>query len=297
VPCEEPGPGPPSCPALPWAYDAPLVYLDLVPLQDLDAYLRRLGLDDTAGLAEIHRAHATTIPFENFDPLSGRPVALDLDRLEEKMVANRRGGYCFEHNLLLQAALQSLGYEVVPMLARVRMGASDGPPGPLNHLLLKVVHEGTPWLADVGLGGGGLLDPLPFATGEETDQSGWRYRLVPDGEELVLQVFRDGGWFDFYGFVPKEAVFADIEVGNWYTSTSPNSGFTTGVFAGARRVDRCLSLFASDRATVVERPVGGASTTTEVPMDEVPGILEARFGLPGVHRDEAGRFRITEPTP
>jgi N-hydroxyarylamine O-acetyltransferase len=268
-----------------------------VPLQDLDAYLRRLGLDASAGLAEIHRAHATTIPFENFDPLSGRPVVLDLERLEEKMVANRRGGYCFEHNLLLQAALQSLGYEVAPMLARVRMGASGGPPGPLNHLLLRVVHEDRPWLADVGLGGGGLLDPLPFAAGEETEQSGWRYRLVPEGEELVLQVFRDGGWFDFYGFVPKEAVFADIEVGNWYTSTNPNSGFTTGVFAGARRVDRCLSLFASDRATVVERPVGGASTTTEVPLDEVPGILEARFGLPGVSRDDAGRFRIIEPAP
>ena len=267
-----------------------------MPLSDIEAYLRRLGLDASATLAEIHRAHATTIPFENFDPLNGRPVSLELDRLEEKMVANRRGGYCFEHNLLLKAALESLGpYEVTTMLARVRVGGSAGSRGPLNHLLLRVVHEDTTWLADVGFGGAGLLDPIPFAAGVETDQSGWRYRLVADGDELVLQGFQDGDWSDFYGFVPGPAVFADIEVGNWFTSTHPGSPFVTGVFAGARREDRCLSLFAGDRTIVVERPVGGASTTTEVGSDQVPGILAERFGLPGVHRDAEGRFHISEP--
>lgn len=267
-----------------------------MPLQDVHAYLDRLGLDASATLAEIHRAHATTIPFENFDPLGGRPVSLELDRIEEKLVTHRRGGYCFEHNLLLKAALESLGpYEVIPMLARVRIDEPGGTPGPLNHLLLKVLHEDDAWLADVGFGGGGLLDPIPFAAGVEVDQSGWRYRLVAEGNALVLQGFQDGDWRDFYVFVPEPALFADIEVGNWYTSTHPRGGFVTGVFAGARRAERCLSLFTSDRATLVERPVGGASTTTEIALDEVAGILAERFGLDGVHQDADGRFRIAEP--
>jgi N-hydroxyarylamine O-acetyltransferase len=267
-----------------------------VPLRDIDAYLRRLGLDGSPTLAEVHRAHATTIPFENFDPLNGRPVSLGLDRLEEKMVANGRGGYCFEHNLLLKAALEALGpYEVTTMLARVRVGEPTSVRGPLNHLLLRVAHDGTAWLADVGFGGAGLLDPIPFATDVETEQSGWGYRLVAEGNELVLQAFQDGGWTDFYVFVPEPAVFADIEVGNWFTSTHPSSPFVSGVFAGARRHDRCLSLFASDRAIVVERPVGGASTTTEIEFDQVPIVLAERFGLPGVHRDPGGRFGISEP--
>lgn len=266
-----------------------------MPLLDVDAYLGRLGLDPSASLGEIHRAHATTIPFENFDPLNGRPVSLELGRLEEKLVAQLRGGYCFEHNLLFKAALESLGaYEVTPMLARVRIGESAGPPGPLNHLLLKVVHQETAWLADVGFGGGGLLDPLPFAPGIESDQSGWRYRLVTEGDALVLQNHQDGDWRDLYVFVPRPAVFADIEVGNWFTSTHPRGGFVTGVFAGARRPDRCLSLFTSDRAILIERPVGGASTTTEVGLDEVAPILSERFGLDGVRRGEDGRFTIAE---
>ena len=40
-----------------------------------------------------------------------------------------RGGYCFEHNLLFKAALESLGgMEVTPMLARVRLGPEGSPP-------------------------------------------------------------------------------------------------------------------------------------------------------------------------
>ncbi|HEY1651675.1 MAG TPA: arylamine N-acetyltransferase [Acidimicrobiales bacterium] len=254
------------------------------PLRSLPAYLDRIGLGTSSapGLAEIHRAHATALPFENFDPHGGTPVSLDLGHLEEKMVARRRGGYCFEHNLLLGAALDSIGgCDVAPMLARVRLGP-EGSPRPLNHLLLRVSDRSGTWLADVGFGGGGLLDPLPFEAGPETEQSGWRYRLVEEGAELVLQVFQDGGWTDMYGFVPQPAQPVDIEVNNWFTATHPDSDFVKGIIAGRRLADRCLSLFVFDEAVLVERPVGGASAADVVARTDVPGLLAERFGIAGV---------------
>jgi N-hydroxyarylamine O-acetyltransferase len=74
---------------------------------DFDAYLRRTGLDpaDKPAWQAVHRAHVTTIPFENLDPHRGIPVSLEQADLERKLVASRRGGYCFEHNLLLASAL------------------------------------------------------------------------------------------------------------------------------------------------------------------------------------------------
>jgi N-hydroxyarylamine O-acetyltransferase len=266
-------------------------------LRSLEAYLDRIGLAGSGapGLAEIHRAHATTIPFENFDPHAGTPVSLDFGHLEDKMVARRRGGYCFEHNLLLAAALESVeGFEVAPMLARVRLGP-EGQPRPLDHLLLRVSDpDGTIWLADVGFGGGGLLDPLPFAVGPETEQSGWRYRLVEDGPELVLQVFQDGGWRDMYGFVPEPVKPIDIAVSNWYTSTHPESDFVKGIIVGRRSPERCLSLFVFDEAVLVERPVGGASAVAEVPRTDVPALLAERFGFPGVVVRDHGDLAVHE---
>jgi N-hydroxyarylamine O-acetyltransferase len=148
------------------------------------------------------------------------------------------------------------------------------------------------WLADVGFGGGGLLDPVPFEVGVESDQSGWRYRLVEDGAELVLQVFQDGGWTDMYGFVPEPVPAIDIEVNNWYTTTHPESPFVTGLMIGVRQADRCLSMFVNEQAVLVERPVGGSSSITEVPLDKVTALLHSRFDMAGVVRLPDGRFAI-----
>jgi N-hydroxyarylamine O-acetyltransferase len=250
---------------------------------DFSSYLDRVGLqDEPNSLAAVHRAHATSIVFENFDPSTGRPVVLDLDNLADKMVTRGRGGYCFEHNMLLKAALEEMGLGPVDlMLARVRIGGT-GDDRPLDHLLLRVTEGDRSWLADVGFGGGGLLDPVPFEVGVDSNQSGWLYRLVEDSPELVLQVFQDGAWTDMYGFVPEPVPIVDVEVSNWYTATHPTSPFVTGLLVGRRSSERCLSLFVFEQAVLVERPVGGASEVTELPRTEVPVLLAERFGIKGV---------------
>ena len=43
---------------------------------DLDAYLERIGLNGRPSIAQVHRAHLTSIPFENLDPHQGLPVSL-----------------------------------------------------------------------------------------------------------------------------------------------------------------------------------------------------------------------------
>ncbi len=267
----------------------------VAPLGSLETYLGRIGLGDAGdpGLARLHRAHATSIAFENFDSYAGNPVSLGPADLERKLVANGRGGYCFEHNLLLAAALESLGGRTAePMLARVRMGPEDAP-RPLNHLLLRVTEQdGVRWLADVGFGGGGLLDPLPFAAGAEADQSGWRYRLVEDGPELVLQTFADDAWSDMYGFVPEPVPHVDIVVNNWFTATHPDSPFVTGIMTGWRTPERCLSLFDYGEPVVVERPVGGTSSITPVARADVPALLAERFAIPGVILGDDGRLAL-----
>ena len=254
----------------------------MAPLEHFEAYATRIGLDGAPTLATLHRAHATSVPFENFDSSAGRAVLLDRGHLEDKIVARRRGGYCFEQNLLFMAALESIGVaDVTPVLARVRRGDPDAP-RPLNHLLLRVVEDGEPWLADVGFGGGGLLDPIRFEIGAQSEQDGWRYRVVADGAEMVLQVLQDDAWTDMYGFVPEPVQAIDIEVSNWFTSTHPDSPFVTGVVAGARRVERTLALFSFDECVLVERQVGQPQVITVPAIAEVPTLLAERFGIAGV---------------
>src|ERR1700722_9594781 len=167
-------------------------------MQDFNAYLRRIGLSDAkpATWQEIPRAHATTIPFENLDPHRGIPISLEQEALERKLVTARRGGYCFEQNLLLTSALE-----------------------------------------DVGFGLGTLLDPIPFGPSGVHEQSGWKFQVVEEGEELVLRTLTPDGWSDVYGFPPKPAMRIDIEVNNWFMCSFPASPFVFGLIVSKNHSD------------------------------------------------------------
>jgi N-hydroxyarylamine O-acetyltransferase len=185
---------------------------------DLDAYLARIGLHGRPSVAEVHHAHVTSIPFENLDPYCGIPVSLAVEDLERKLVSKRRGGYCFEHNLLLKAALEALGAEVGLFLARVRLGAARGVTRPRSHLVLRVRADGSDWLADVGFGLGSLLEPLPFGPGGEYLQSGWRFRVIRSRALLRPHGGMDGSM--------STVTFLTLSVrryraSNWFTSTHP----------------------------------------------------------------------------
>jgi N-hydroxyarylamine O-acetyltransferase len=249
---------------------------------DVEAYLARIGLRGRPGLSELHRAHVTSIPFENLDPRRGIPVSIVPEDLEQKLVRDRRGGYCFEQNLLLKAALEALGAEVEPMLARVRVGSSPGNPRPRTHLVLRVHGEGGDWHADVGFGHGTLLEPIPFGPGGPHEQSGWRFRVVEEGPELVLQTVQDGGWLDLYGFIPEPVPFIDIETSNWFTATHPRSPFVTGLIVSAQRPDGARVSLSDWQGLALreENPAGG--TTRPVEPGEVRRLIEERFGLRGV---------------
>jgi N-hydroxyarylamine O-acetyltransferase len=248
---------------------------------DLDAYLARIGTDGRPGMSEVHRAHVMSIPFENLDPRRGIPVSLELEDLERKLVGRRRGGYCFEQNLLLKAALEALGVEVELLLARVRVGGPRGTARPRTHLVLRARADGEEWHADAGFGHGTLLEPIPFGPGDVHEQSGWRFQVIEDGPELVLQTAEDGAWVDLYGFVPEPVPFIDVETSNWFTSTHPRSPFVSGLIVSAVRGDGTReSLSDWQRLSLTVETPAGRSVRAVAP-GEVAELIAARFGLDG----------------
>lgn len=245
---------------------------------DLDAYLERIGyrgpVEPTRGvLDDLHLGHVTRIPFENLDILMGRPIRLDLETLQRKLVQDRRGGYCFEHNTLFAGALEAIGFGVTRLAARVRFGTRGVTAR--THMTLRVEADGEGWLTDVGFGAGSILRPMPIVPGQEVDQFGWRFRLVDEDGTRVLRSRRPSGWADLYAFTfePQHAV--DYELANHYTSTHPSSPFTRTLTAQLSAPDR--SLILRGRKLIEETPLG--ESVSEVGEDELLGVLAERFTL------------------
>ncbi len=197
---------------------------------DLDAYLARIGYSGPRQptretLAALHLAHAQSIPFENLDVLLGRGIQLDLESLQQKLVRDRRGGYCFEQNLLFSAALEALGFRLSRLAARVRMGATRVLPR--THMCVAVDVEGARYLADVGFGAEGLYLPIPLADEQPQRQFTSTYRVRrEDADHWVLESQRPAGWLELYAFTLEPQHLSDYIVANWYVSTSPKSPFT-----------------------------------------------------------------------
>lgn len=251
----------------------------MIPTDDLAAYLARIGLPrppaaTSAGLAELHFAHATHIPFENIDVLLGRPIRLDPASLHRKLVVDRRGGYCFEQNMLFAGVLEAFGFRVMKLAARVRYRANNKLL-PRTHMLLRLDVDGELWIADVGFGGSGPLLPLRLAAGDEQPQFLWTYRLVEEAGAWVLQCRRSGGWEDFYGFTLEPQHDVDYEVANHYVSTHPDSPFTRSL-AAQRATPEARYLLRSRELTID----AGRVETRAVAEGELLGVLDTLFGLP-----------------
>jgi len=245
----------------------------------LPAYLARVGLSSApaptaAGLSELHLAHATHIPFENIDVLLGRPIRLDPASLHQKLVRDRRGGDCFEQNLLFAGVLETLGFRVTKLAARVRYRA-DNKLLPRTHMLLRLDIAGEKWIADVGFGGSGPLLPLRFVSGVEQPQYLWKYRLMEEGATWVLQARRPDGWADSYAFTLEPQEDVDYEVANHYVSTHPDSPFTRTL--AAQRSSPEARYLLRNRELTVERATGAETRT--IAESELAGVLESLFGL------------------
>jgi N-hydroxyarylamine O-acetyltransferase len=129
-------------------------------------------------LRQLHRAHLLAVPFENLDIHLGREIVLDETRLVHKIVAERRGGFCYELNGAFAALLRALGFRVTMLSAGV--ATTDGIIGPdFDHMLL-LVNLDQEWLADVGFGDC-FVEPIRLTAEPQ-----------PEGERL-FQVLTDGG--------------------------------------------------------------------------------------------------------
>ncbi len=249
---------------------------------NLDAYLDRIGYDGPRTptletLRAIVRLHATTIPFENLSVLTDGPPELELPALEAKLVEAGRGGYCYEQNGLLAAALVALGFGVQGLAARVRYGVPPDVVTPRSHRLMIVETPEGPAFADVGFGGLTLTAPVMVRWQEEQDTPHERVRLVPAESDFLLQALVGEAWTDVYRFDLAVHLPPDYVQQNWHTATRPNALFGNNLVVAMPMPEGRYALF---NRTLTWRPLAGERVRTEVASRaELREVLAELFSI------------------
>ena len=249
---------------------------------DTEAYFVRIHYsgDRTPNLStleHIHSLHPKHIPFENLNPLLRIPVKLDLASLSDKMLMHRRGGYCFEHNLLLKAVLESIGFSVRGLAARVLWNQPTDVITARSHMVLLVDVGSDKYIADVGFGGMTLTRPLLLGTDDPQETTHENYRLVDHHGDYRLEVHLRGEWKALYRFDLTEQHPIDYQVSSWYLSNNPESHFVTGIVAA--RVDEGIRHALRNAEYSLHRLQGETEKRLITSVEQLEEVLNDVFNI------------------
>jgi len=244
--------------------------------------LRRIGYEGPRAptlelLRALHALHPAAIPYEATEVLMGRPVDIAPEAIFDKLVARRRGGYCFEHNGLFRQVLRQLGYTLESYMGRVLWFLGPDDPLPLRtHMALRVTIDGEDWLADVGFGGAVMLAPLRMW--DETPQATHNgvFRLTRLGDELKLELQSTKRWIPMIQIALQPQLDIDFVAPNWYTSTHPASMFRNRLVA-CRATPQARHALNGNRYTI--RAPDGEATERMLDRNELEATLSKVFAI------------------
>jgi N-hydroxyarylamine O-acetyltransferase len=246
-------------------------------VNNISAYLDRINYHGSTAptletLRGIHRAHLLTVPFENLDIHLNRRIVLDEDAFYEKIVRQKRGGFCYELNGLLASLLREMGFRVTIFSANVLHG---GIPQKIDYLTLLVQLDDR-WIVDVGFGDSSRL-PLRLDEDGEQFGVGQVYRLTrAEGRRTLWRRVENNEWYGEYSFDIDPLELGDFQEACEYYQTAPESYFVQGRICSRATDDGRVSL-TDDKLIVTEN-----GHRQEMPIDNEQDLIRAlneHFGI------------------
>ncbi len=197
-------------------------------------------------LRSLQLAFLLHVPFENLDIFLGREIALSSKAVFEKIVNRKRGGVCYELNILFFDLLTALGFRVDYVSARMVKKAGIGPEYDHMVLITKLEHE---YLVDVGHGHY-CREPLRIDGKSTSSAGGNEYRVDRCGKDYALYSrHANGAWSPRFVFSRPPRLCSEFDSMNRYHQTSPKSPFTRRRLVALATDDGHLS--AIDRRLII----------------------------------------------
>lgn len=245
---------------------------------NIDAILERIHWDgalrqDVETLRGLQRAFLASVPFENLDIHRGVSITLEPERIHEKIVSRRRGGFCYECNTVMFDLLTGLGFNVERVSCRMAIGPEPGPE--FDHLAL-VVKLDAEYLVDVG-NGQSADQPLALNDSGTVISEHVHYMVAPCESELALWYSEDGRqWLPRFLFTRTPRQLREYTAMCLFHQTSPDSIFTQSKL--------CTLPTPRGRVTYTGRQLtirDGHRLVHEqvVNPDEEAALLEKHFGI------------------
>ena len=249
-------------------------------LSQVQQYLKRLKLGETGfapnapALGRLQLAHLHSVPFENLSIHWRERMDLSFSHLHNKIVLDRRGGFCYECNALFLHLLLVLGYDARLLSAQV--ARNDGSYTPeFDHMLLHVQLE-DPWIADVGFSDS-FRSPLRITPDIVQPEEGRAYRIdAQDGRFVVCQRLDNHDWQPQFRFTLAQRSLEDFADMFAFHRDAPESHFRRGPLATIATPDGRTTLSGHK---LIRTKLSGDRSDEEIAPDAYADTLLREFSI------------------
>jgi len=225
----------------------------MIDTKIFECYFNQLDLETqhlSLSLVEaLQQRHIAEFSFNSLAVLLGQPVSLDIEDVINKVVLNRQGGYCFEHNKLIHYALSALGFDVRCLIAKVINNQDID--SPRTHRICLLEWKNEQYLIDVGFGANCPRKPIKIEAGYVSIHNGVSYRIVVNSnQDFQLEIDTgfdsnsdsNNGFYSLYTFNLNRYTEADCFMGNFYSSNYPGAVFVNNLVVSLVLPEITLSL-------------------------------------------------------
>ena len=244
---------------------------------NVETYLNRIGYKGSIAptfecLRRVHRHHALSISYENIDVQLGTRLDNDIERIFDKLVTRKRGGWCYEMNGLLGWALANIGFDVMRVAAGIlRTERGDVALG--NHLILLVRLDRI-YVGDLGMGDG-LREPIPLDAGTYV-QGSLHFRLERIDSTYWRFHSHSFGYPPNYDFEVRPADEGLLQAKGHSLQEIPELVFVQNLICQLMQADSVTCL--TGRVLREKHKNGGSKTILDTPAD-LTRTLDNVFGI------------------
>lgn len=197
-------------------------------MQAIERYLKNIGVDkkpnNIADINSLIKKHLQSLYFCNIPILLGEEVSLELDAITKKMIEQKKGGYCFEHNKLIYEALKYFGFEVEAPFARVLNNQKIDVAKTHRFSVLK--FEGERYIVDAGFSFMSPSSVIKFGDTPTKTIFARDYIVKElDANNFELAMLRENGLYTLYSFDLTKHNEQDFEMGHFYSSKHKDAPF------------------------------------------------------------------------
>jgi arylamine N-acetyltransferase len=239
---------------------------------------------DTKGFSQVNvrtlnhylERFMLTVPFENIDVQNKRPISVDVNHLYNKVVNQKRGGYCYELNTLFHHYLLEKGFNARLVSATIHT-RNGGRSRAGSHMSI-LVYLDQPYVADVGFGDL-PLQAMPLHAKKDAiyinDVNGFYRAVYEDQDKFHVQKWQDDDWRTSYEGTETSRRIDEFDEALDYNQHNGNSIFVKKLVVTIPKIDGRVTMSEKD-LTITKR---GEKSKIAVTKDNYQQFLRDYFDL------------------